>query len=303
MEKVKVAIISESAGNWPVYVGLTKGFFTSEGIEPEITITRSSVKQMEELSQGVYDIGHQAADHIIRAVEKGDSDLQMVIGLTTPNYSLITGPDIKTYEDLRGKEIGVDGVSTGFALLLQGLLEKKGLVRDVDYKFDSVGGTGERFNAVLEGKVAGAFLDGPKDLEAERKGCNRLGSNLDYLEEYQGTVAAVRREWADANEGKLCNYIRGYVKASDWLLNPANKEEAVQILNKYLSIDPEIAGKTYDRYMECKTFNERAALNKEGIVEVMKIMIATGQIKIDTFNVAKYLDGSYYFKALFSNSK
>lgn len=49
MESVKVAIISESAGNWPVYVGLGNGFFTQRNLNVNVVITRSSVKQMDDL--------------------------------------------------------------------------------------------------------------------------------------------------------------------------------------------------------------------------------------------------------------
>ncbi len=78
LEGFKVAIISESAGNWPVYVGLEKNFFEAEGLDVGVVFTRSSVKHLQELkSGGVYDVGHQAVDHIVRAVEAGSDNVTL----------------------------------------------------------------------------------------------------------------------------------------------------------------------------------------------------------------------------------
>ena len=297
MEKLKLALISESAANWPVYAGLHKGLFAQQGIKVDLEITRSSVKQMEALTKGdLYDIGHQAADHIVRAVEQG-SDLFIFMGLTTPNYSLITSSNVRTYEDLKGRVLAVDGLNTGFALLLRGLLSKNGLVYERDYQLKQIGGTGERLEALLRNEVAGAFLDGPADLIAEEQGLRRLGSNLDYLSDYQGTVAACRRQWADSNREKLRSYIKGYVESSRWLINPENCAEAVEILGGYLKLEKEIGYKTYDRYLSMRTFNSDARLNTRGLEEVIKVMASTGQLaRMST--PSKYYDLFDYEQAL-----
>ena len=297
-ERFKVAIISESAGNWPVYIGLEKRYFEAERLDVEVIFTRSSVKHLQELKAGdVYNVGHQAVDHIVRAVEAG-SDLFAFLGITKPNYSLIVGTDIQSYSDLRGRKLGVDGVSTGFALLLKRMMQENGLSEGTDYELVQIGGTGERYRAVLDGVVAGALLDGPTDLIAEANGLRRLGSNLDYVPEYQGTVAATKTSWAEKNAEKLKRYIRAYVRASDWLHDPGNKDEAVVILTHYLEVDIEIGGKTYDRYLQSQTFNLRGQINLKGVTEAMKVMAGTGQIDESLNDPNKYCNFMYYKQAL-----
>lgn len=298
LDKFKVAIISESAGNWPVYVGLEKEFFSAEGLNVELTFTRSSVKHLQDLKAGgIYDVGHQAVDHIVRAVE-ANSDLFAFLGITKPNYSLIVNADVHSFADLRGQKLGVDGVSTGFALLLKHMMAENGLQDGQDYQLIQIGGTGERYEAVLEGKVAGALLDGPTDLIAEANGLLRLGSNLDYIPEYQGTVAATKKSWTEKNSDKLERYIRAYVAATDWLHDLNNKGEAVVILTQYLKVDPEIASKTYDRYLQSQTFNIHGEINLQGVSEAMKVMASTGQVDASLTDPTKYCDFHFYRKAL-----
>jgi len=294
----KVAIISESAGNWPVYIGLDKKYFEDEGLDVKIIFTRSSVKHLQALEEGgIYDIGFQAVDHIVRAVEAG-SDLVALLGITKPNLSLIVAADIQSYSDLQGRKLGVDGVSTGFALLLKRMLLENGLIEVQDYELVPIGGAGERYQAILEGLVDGALLNGPTDLTAEANGLRRLGSNLDYIPEYQGTVAAAKKSWADNNTEKLQCFIRAYMRASDWLHDSANKDEAVKILIHNLKVDAEVAGVTYDRYLQSQTFNIRGEINLKGVTEAMKVMAETGQIEKSLNDPTKYCDSRYYQKAL-----
>ncbi|KKM10504.1 hypothetical protein SY88_12470 [Clostridiales bacterium PH28_bin88] len=290
---LKLAVISQSANSWPLYVALDLDFFSQVGLDVKVELTRSSSKQLQGLISGHYDIGHQAADHIIRAVE-GGAGLFMFMGISTPLQSLIVRPEVKSFQDLQGKKLAVDGISSGYALLLRGLLARHGLQEGTDYELVAVGGTGERFKAISSGEVSGAFLDGPVDLLAETQGFRRLGSNLDYMPDYQGTVAATRRDWAAAHEDLLVRYIRGYIMAQDWLSDNENKNDAVRILRRHVDVPEEIACHTYDRYMSLHAFNPKAELNVQGLKKVIQVMVQTGELPEPTEDLNKYYDQSYY---------
>lgn len=297
MNHLKLAIISKSANQWPLFIGVEEGFFAKEDLDIDIVVTRSSQKHLEDLNKGgVYDIGHQAADHIIRSVDKG-SDLFMFMGISSPNQSLIVQPDIIEFKDLKGKRLGVDGTASGYALLLKTLLEKYGLSEN-DYTLIPIGGTDERFNAILNGEVSGAFIDGPVDLKAEMMGYRRLGSNHDVGIEYQGTVAATKKEWAITHEDILVKYIRGYISATHWFYQTENKKRAVEILKQFVDVSTELANKTFDRYKELQIFNPQAKINVNGIFQVFRMLEETGKVHQNEKRLENYYDQSFYQKAL-----
>lgn len=289
MSLLKVAIISRSANQWPLFIGVKEGFFAKEGLDIEIVVTGSSQKHLDDLSKGMYDIGHQAADHIIRAVDKG-SDLFMFMGISTPNQSLIVNPNIEKYEDLRGRRLGVDGTASGYALLLKELLKINGLLK-TDYTFVPIGGTGERYNAIVNGEVDGVFIDGPVDLKAEEQGFRRLGSNHDVGIAYQGTVAATKKEWAIMNKSILIRYIKAYMSASDWLYDQVNKKGAVEILKQFVEVPDHLALKTYDRYTELNIFSPN--INLQGLSQVLRIM-KPDQAEDLEGSLGAYFNLSYY---------
>ncbi|KJS20744.1 MAG: hypothetical protein VR72_13270 [Clostridiaceae bacterium BRH_c20a] len=295
MKTIKTAIISDSASNWPIYIGLEKNIFTKNGIDVEVNITNSSKQQLDDMEKGVYDLGFAAADHIVKRVVNNKSELFICMGVALPFYNLITSPNIKVFCDLRGKKLGVDGKNSGYALLLEALLESNNVLSS-EYTFVELGGSGKRFKALIAGEIDGTFLDAPSDIEAELKGFNNLGSNLDCIPNYQGRIAAVKSSWAMENEEIMVNFIAGYIESVDWFYNPQNRSEAIKVLIRNLGLAEEIAEKAYDRYIKYKIFNEKGIINESGLNEVVKVMGKLGQINGEV-DLKKVYNLSYSNKA------
>jgi ABC-type nitrate/sulfonate/bicarbonate transport system substrate-binding protein len=293
-QTIKLAVISESASNWPLYVAEAKKLFEKEGLTVQMTVTRSSSKQLAAMDKSEYDIGHQAADHIIRAVEKG-SELFIVMALNRPAYSIVIQPTITSFQDLKGKALAVDGAGTGYALLFKKILAQKGL-KEGDYTLKEVGGTNERYEAIKTGTTAAGLINQPFDLKLFAEGFKSLGSTSDYFPHYQGSVTATKRSWAAKNQDTLVRYIRAYVAASDWLFDPKNREEAIEILLNRVKIDRAQANGTYEGSLK-QALIPKAAVNLDGLRQVIEVLGEIGQVKPPLPSPEKYVDLSYYNKA------
>lgn len=293
-EPVRVAVISESASNWPLYVALAKGFFDTEGITVQVVVTRSSARQIEALDKGDFDLGHQAADHVIRAMEKS-APLFIVMALNRPAFSIVAAPSIGALADLRHQTLAVDGATTGYALLFKKILARHGL-GERDYTLKEVGGTNERYEAVRTGIAAAGLISPPFDLKLLAEGFKSLGNTSDYFPHYQGSVAAARRAWASAHPDSLIRYIRGYLAASTWLFARGNRAEAIAILLARVPIGRAQADATYENALT-KTLIPQAAVNLDGLRQVIEVMGETGQLRPPLPTPEKYLDLTYYAKA------
>ena len=79
----------------------------------------------------------------------------------------------------------------------------------------------------------------------------------------------------------------------DWLYDPANRNEAIEILARETRLDPAIATQTYDYYVgELQPFSRKLAIPDEIIRSTVKTLIELGDIKPDAAT-AKYVDLSY----------
>lgn len=292
LPKVRLAIISEGINTWPLYVAQAKSFFPKAGVEVDVTLTRFSARQLEALKAGGFEIGFQQCDHVVRAVEQG-SDLFMFMALAhAPDLTLVAGPGIRSFSDLRGKTIAVDGAGSGYALLLRKLLAEKGLSAD-DYVFAEIGGSRERHDAVRDGRAAASLLNPPFDRSLLAAGCGSLGTTAQYFPEYTGSIAAARRGWAKANETTLVSFIRGMNTAFSWLRDRQNKQEAVDILRARLDLDPQAAAEAFDQFAE-RPWPE---IRSSGLRQVIDVVWEADKLPLPKREPEGYMDLTYLQRA------
>jgi len=275
-----------------MYVATQKRLFEQAGVNVEVTLTGSSVMQLERLIDGGFDIGFQQSDHVVRGVENGADLFIFMAQGHAPDLSLVVAPGIKAFADLKGRVIAVDGARTGYALLLRKLLAENGL-GDGACEIREFGGSQERFDALESGSASASLLNPPFDRNLFAQGFGSLGAINDFFPLYPGPIAATRRSWARRNEQQLIAFIRGFGAGYAWLQDPANKAEAIGLLPSRLNIGAEAAAKAYDRYAT----RPRPRLTNEGLQQVIDVYWDAEGLKPPRGAPEKYLDLSYQQRA------
>jgi ABC-type nitrate/sulfonate/bicarbonate transport system substrate-binding protein len=211
----------------------------------------------------------------------------------------VTSPDVKTYAALKGKTVGVDAATTGFAFILYKLAAMNGLSM-ADYKVEKLGGTPARVQALMEGRIAGTMISSPSEILPESKGYTRLGDTTATFGPYQASVGIARRAWAEKHGDDLVAFIRAYVAAMDWLQDPANKEGAIAIYLKHIPSAPRPAAqKAYDTMFAAKEgFQKKAKLDLDGCRTVLKLRSEFAKPQKNLTDPLKYVDESYYARAV-----
>nr|AEI30157.1 ABC transporter substrate-binding component [uncultured bacterium] len=179
--------------------------------------TPSSAYQAEHLVNGKFHIGGTAFDNVV-AYQEGQGaakldrtpDLFAFMGATQVELAFIVAPEIKGYQDLKGKTLALDALSTGFAFVLYEMLAKSGLKRS-DYEFAAVGATPQRWEAVRSGQHVGTITIEPFTSIAKAQGFGVLETSTSVFPVYQGGSFAASRQWAAANPETLKGFIKGYL--------------------------------------------------------------------------------------------
>jgi len=191
-----INVITFAGGfNLHAYVAQRQGFFARHGVEVNLRYTPTSAYLMTGLTEGRFDIATAGIDNLV-AYQEGEGeaplkvapDLTAILGFDNAFLSLMAVPEVKTTADLRGRDVGVDALTTGFAFVAREMLQRAG-VPDSDVKLVRAGGTSLRYSALLDRKFAATLLSTPFDLQAEARGFTRLGSATDMLGAYQGRTA------------------------------------------------------------------------------------------------------------------
>jgi len=120
-------------------------------------------------------LGRAADVRILSAVDRG-------LGLAL--YSRLSPMQ------LRGRVLGVDVPTSGFAFAMYALAASLGLGRD-DYRVIALGSTPKRLTALLAGECDATMLNAGNELHAERAGVPALARVSEVCGPYLGTVLAV----------------------------------------------------------------------------------------------------------------
>src|SRR6266704_4512291 len=139
-------IVFPGGFNWPIWVAQEKGLFAKNGLNVKLPPTPSSVFQLTNLIEGKFDIAMTAIDNLIAYREgQGEAkvdgpDLIAFMGGDNGFLRLVAVPEVKTFNDLKGKTVSVDARTTGYAFVLFEMLERGGLMLDRDYTVERAGG-------------------------------------------------------------------------------------------------------------------------------------------------------------------
>ena len=198
---------------------------------------------------------------------------------------------------MAGKTVAVDSPASGYALVLYRILDEKGLVRNRDYTVLAVGGTGERLAAMRKNQAAVSLISPPQDLEARRLGFNMMGEATAALGAYQGSVYNVRRAWAKDHEKEILAFVRAVVAAHDVIFT--DRAAAIAVLQKRLKgLSAEDAAAVYAKLTGPGGFDRKARISIDGLKVVLSVRSAYGEPKKTLTDPYKYVDLSYYEKAM-----
>jgi ABC-type nitrate/sulfonate/bicarbonate transport system substrate-binding protein len=287
--------------NLPLWIAEDRGLFAREHLIVKLTPTPNSVVLVRSLADDEEDIALAAFDNVVAYQEgQGEVNLSTVpdlfafMGFSHGTVRLVVNPDIKDYEDLRGKTLAVDAVATGYSLVLRKLLQSGGL-KEGDYRLESIGSTAARAQALMENKFAGTILTTPLEITPESRGYRRLANAIDVLGPYQTIVGVTRRSWALGNHDALVGFIRASSEAIDWLFESRNRAEAVAIYRRHL---PNVAADDAQRHVAAllgkrEGFTRGGAFDSQGMMTVLRIRSEFGLPAKTLTDPARYVDESY----------
>jgi ABC-type nitrate/sulfonate/bicarbonate transport system substrate-binding protein len=278
-----------------------QGLFTKYGLDVVNDNKKNSDELRSDLAAGKGDVAYLAVDNAVAMVELAHQDVVIVMGGEGSQNELIAQPDIKSVTDLRGKTLIVDAPNTAYALQMKKILSLSGLAPGKDYEIKPFGATPQRLIAMREQKdFAGSMLGPPVSLVAKHEGFVSLGSVQQLIGPYQAAGFFTQRAWAKDHRELLVALLSACIEAQRWLMNPANKQQVIDLLATQYHLAPEIAAEDYEITMTHPGgFAKDAQFDLRGFENVLKLRAEVeGQWGGHPPSPDKYYDPSYYQAAL-----
>ena len=213
-----VGASTKTAGYTPLWAGVKQGFFAQQGLDVQPVVIRGSDRVIQALVGGSVYASVLAPDAPLVAADRG-LDTFIAAGNTQRlAHWILGGKNYRTFEDLRGATLGTISLTAGTGLILRHVLKAKGLEYPRDYKLLIIGGTPQLFTALTSNQIAAAPLALPYNFAAEELGYHAIGSFMEVFPNYQLTVIAGSRAWAEKNRRSMVRFLKGYLRAIRWLM-------------------------------------------------------------------------------------
>jgi ABC-type nitrate/sulfonate/bicarbonate transport system substrate-binding protein len=274
-------------------VGRAKGMFAAAGLDIDVTITPNSTEQMRGLGQGAWQIVSTAFDNVLGWSGREGAEIvavaQVSQGGTLPVY---VRPEIKSWDNLRGKAMAVDAVDTAYALVLRRVLLAHGLEMDRgDYTLIAKGTTGYRLDSMIQGETFAGILNAPWDGKAAQAGMVRMTDHREVLPDYPGGVYAVSRRWAAESGALLVKFLRAWIEALKWCHDEKNRAEAIQLVGAAEKLDEKAAGNRLRQLPRSGDLNVRGLQCVLDLRNLFKLTPPMGE------NLKAYYDETFHAQA------
>jgi NitT/TauT family transport system substrate-binding protein len=246
LKKIRFSNSAISIAELPFKVAQVKGFYREEGLDVEAILIRGAVG-MQALLGGSVDYTSASGSTIAAAV-RGLPVKLVFIACAKPQFELLSQPQIKSVQDLKGKIVGISSRGGSNDLIMQLILQKNGLTPNKDVTTIIVGGQEDSALALRTGRIAASLLTSPRNFMLQREGFNALAYSGDYMPTYPNGGIGVTDEKIKNSPAEVLAFVKGTIKALQF--SRQNRAEMLKIMREYLGIeDGALAEQLYDLYL------------------------------------------------------
>lgn len=276
---ITISSVGPGVPEWPLYIGEEMGFFDRAGLTITESTAGNTQNSVNELVTGDAPIAILASDVVITAAARKLPITYIAPVITIPTYSLVVGPSIKSWNDLRGKIVLVTNKEDVTAITLRKMAAAQKLDWLKDFDILTSGTSQLRVVALVSGNAQGAMLTQPFDVYAQRQGMRILARGSDVLHDWISNGIAVNPVWAAAHRPQLVTFLRVFRQSVAYGYD--HPAEAQAIMTRKLKLEPADAQIAYDATFGRNGVSRDLVLNEKALQNV-----ADGVVDIGTLPAA-----------------
>jgi NitT/TauT family transport system substrate-binding protein len=247
-EKLRVGLGSISLQSGLVYLAKDRGLFHKYGLVVESVYIPGGTTNIQVLVSGNLDLSQLSGAPGVAANLEG-ADIVYIAGLLDRlNYQVVTRPEIKSVEQLKGKKFGVSRFGSSADFGMRAMLKRLGIDPVKEATMLQIGDEPARIAAVTSGNIDGTVVNAPFGMEAERLKLNVIADSVKMNIPFFNTGILGTRRFVEKQEAKVLNFLRAYLEAIKVL--KTEREYSIQALAQFTRVKNRKAiGEGYDYFV------------------------------------------------------
>src|SRR5258708_17970230 len=280
----KIGISAPVVTIFPVWMAEAGGFYEKEGLKVEVVNMEGGTRGLQVLLSGEIQAMHVGLAPAVLANKQG-ADLRLITSTcNTIPITMFTKPGVGM-GDLKGKTFGISSFGSETDIAISILLKQLGLTRQ-DVTVSQIGGSSQRFGALVAGRIDVAPLIEPGVSLAKERGFNPIIDLAAAKTPWIFDSVVVTRRYLKSNRATLTRFVKAYVAGAYLALADENKAREV-IAQKFKTNDAKVIAATYADFK--RLMPRDASPSLEGAKNVLAQLEAIGT-DIGSRNANDYLD-------------
>lgn len=244
----KVVIAVSNPDNitfFPLYFAKEAGYFREQVIEPQFIVMNSDLA-IKALLTG--DVDYAGSTVITTKAAALGFPVKIIMSFFNgTDFSLVTKPEIKTTNDLKGKTIAVSRLGSAADSDLREALQHLGLDANKDVKILAVGAGPNRLISLLTGKVDATIINVAETIRAQEQGMRPMVSTGKFNRQTLTGLGVATSKIAQ-NRDEVRSVVRAVYRALEDFRD--RKEKIQPFLIKHTKIKPEHFDFVYQKNLE-----------------------------------------------------
>jgi ABC-type nitrate/sulfonate/bicarbonate transport system substrate-binding protein len=218
-----------------MHIAKDRGIFAKYGLDVETIYIPGGSTNIHVLISGNLDLSQLSGAPGVAANLEG-ADIVYFAGLLDKlNYQLITRPEIKSVEQLKGKKFGVSRFGSSADFGMRAMLKRLGVDPVKEASILQIGDEPSRIAAIKSGNIDGTVANAPFGLEAERLKLYVLADSVKMDIPFFNTGLLGSKRYLDRQEGKVLNFLRAYLEAIKVL--KTERDYSIKALAKFTRVN------------------------------------------------------------------
>jgi len=267
LRKINIAYTATSPYQAVLIVAKEAGLFKKYNLDPTLVFTTGGSLGIQAMIGG--DVAMTLSDGSSSVVSRlAGVDIVVIASLlNTFPYSLISLPEIKKVDQLRGGKIAVSRFGSATDLSVKMALARVGLNAEKDVTLLQIGVQTARYAALQSKNVQATIITPPFTLTARKAGFQTLLDMAELNIPFQLTGLLALRPYLKSNPDVVLSVIRTLSEGIHFYKR--EKEATIKILAKYLKIDDREALEETHREIAVKSMPEKPYPTLAGIHTIL----------------------------------
>jgi ABC-type nitrate/sulfonate/bicarbonate transport system substrate-binding protein len=233
-ETIRVGQGAVSLQSGLMHIAKDRGLFAKYGLVSEIVYIPGGTTNIQVLVSGSLDMSQLSGAPGVAANLEG-ADIVYILGLLDKlNYQLVTRPEVRGVEQLKGKKFGVSRFGSSADFGLRALLKRLGVDPAKDVSILQIGDEPARVAAIKSGNIEGTVVNAPFGSEAEKLKLNVIADSVKMNIPFFNTGLLGSKRYLEKQDAKVMNFLRAYLEAIKIL--KTEREYSVKALARFTRV-------------------------------------------------------------------